>query len=287
MQKCIGLLVVALMMEQAFAQDAGWVDSIDGEMTSVTLVRHGQINLPIHPYATLRAGDQLLIRHDKTAVVLATADGKSHRVVANQSPYTVTISGSAPSIPGNVFKWVSRLFSSDDKQSDTRTLSARSVSFSKELGVPYPAQHSQRISSGQRSVYISWTGGLPPYQVRIIDESTGKPVFESREIRFGWIGTPPIDLNEGSYRLIIEDSAGARNQRIVEVLPPSLLPIMSEGDSLRVLPESTARIIEASWLASVENRQWVLEAQQRLHKLSATETTAQTVLKQIEQIKIE
>lgn len=275
-------LVCAIAATEAFSQDIGWIEGIEGEASTTKLVRQGQ-NENIKPYVPLRAGDQIVISGQKTVVLVGTPEGKTQRITAAQSPFTMLSVGNTPTVSGNVLKWASGLFVGESKKNASQSMSAMSTRGAKSspLTVPYLSKRFLLLA-GKRALYLSWSGGEPPYRVRLLRQADGREILAVGEIKESSVVTPSIDLVEGDYILEILDASQTSYEDLLRVVTPNRQPIIPERQSLAQLPENTALLLSASWLGSTENGRWVIEAMQQLYSLSASFPAAKSVLQRLE-----
>jgi len=276
------ILLAGLFTSQTQAQEIGWINSIEGESDSIRLLRQGHSD-PVKPFTTLRAGDQLQIGDSRSAVVIGTPDGKNRRIGAAQSPFTVSAPGNAPSMQGNVFKWVSGLFPLGAKKETTLALSSMSTrgANTAPLAVPYLTRRFL-VEARTRQLYLSWSGGTPPFRLRLVSQTDGKDIIALVGIGERHVLAPRRELAEGNYLLEISDAADNVFEDLLRAVPAANLPVFPEPAGLAGLDPNTARIIEAGWLGTTENGRWVIEAIQRLHEL-APNPAALTVLRRLEQ----
>lgn len=276
------ILLAGLYASQGLAQEIAWINNIEGESDSIRLLRQGHSD-PVKPFTTLRAGDQLQIGDSRSAVIIGTPDGKSRRIGAAQSPFTISSPGNAPSVQGNVFKWVSGLFPLGAKKETTLALSSLSTRGGNgaPLAVPYLVRRFM-IEARTRSLYLSWSGGTPPFRLRLVRQADGKEVMAFAGIGERHVLAPRREFADGDYLLEISDAADNVFEDLLRAVPAANLPAFPEAAGLTGLDPHTARIIEASWLGTTENGRWVIEAMQRLHEL-APNPVALSVLRRLEQ----
>ncbi|MBP1682173.1 MAG: hypothetical protein H6Q35_2512 [Proteobacteria bacterium] len=268
-------LLACFIAAPAVAVEVGWIDSIDGSVPGVKLVRQGKTEAA-KPYSPVQTDDLIQLPDEKTSVVVTYSDGKTQRIAFRQSPFRIESRGAAPSVPGNLLKWVSGLIAGDS-QSPQR-LTAMTARGGAPLSVPYLAKRFFVVAQ-QRALYFSWSDGSAPFHLRLIRLSDHKEIVSLGEIKTRAITTPVVDLAAGDYQLEVADASGSVYEDQLRAVPAA--PVFPE--SLQALPPASAKLVAASWLARAESGLWVIEAMQQLKELSTTDSTAKAVLKQLEQ----
>lgn len=273
-------LLICLISAPVFSADIGWIDSIEGAINDVKLVRQGKSE-PARPYLTVQADDYIQLPDEKTSVALALSDGKVQRITFKQSPFKIETHGAAPSVQGNLLKWVSGLFATESSKGSPQRLTAMTArgDDSAPLNVPYLTKRFF-ITANTRPLYFSWVGGTAPFQLRLIRLSDHKEVIALKDIKTRGIMTPEIELREGDYQLDVADASGSVYEDHLSVVPASQTPVFPE--SLESLPPETAKLVFASWLARTESGLWVVEAMQQLKSLAGNSSTALAALQQLE-----
>lgn len=265
----------------ANAQVIGWIETIEGGWHSVSLVRSGH-NQSVRPYMPVQLGDEIHLAGAKNVVVLMLADGRSQRITFKQTPFKLEPGGATPTIHGNILKWVSGIFG--DKDSDSSRLRLTSMTSrgvaAGGLTVPYMSKWFYVVAK-TRPYYFSWSGGTPPFQLRITRLSDGEAAFAVNDIEGRGILTSILDMKAGDYLFEVIDATQTTYQDQLRAVPINKLPIFP--DSLQSVPKETADLIFASWLARADSGVWVVEAMQQLHELSDSSSTAKAVLKKVEQ----
>ena len=261
------------------AAEIGWIDSIDGSAPGVKLVRQGKIEVA-KPYSPLQTDDVIELPDEQTRVVVSYSDGKTQRIAFKQSPFRIESRGAAPSVPGNLLKWVSGLVAGDSQSPQQLTamtaMTARGTG-NTPLSVPYLTKRFFVVAQ-QRALYFSWSDGSAPFQLRLIRLADNKEIVSLSEIKTRTIMTPVVDLAAGDYRLEVADAGGS----VYEDQLRAVAAAPTFPESLQALPAASAKLVAASWLARAESGMWVIEAMQQLKELSATDSTAGAVLQQIE-----
>jgi hypothetical protein len=133
------------------------------------------------------------------------------------------------------------------------------------LQIPLAANSAAKLSSGQRSLALAWTGGAPPYQVRLQREGQEGLVLEANHIDQTRFRSKPVELSPGAYRLTV---SGASRKGVnlsvlnVMVVPADQLPKAPTTLLSPAQPDSLRETVYPAWLAS-QGQEWALEAYQR------------------------
>jgi hypothetical protein len=259
------------------AAEIGWIDRIDGAAPGVKLVRQGKA-VAAKPYSPVQTDDVIELPDEKTSVVVTYSDGKTQRIAFAQSPFKVENRGAAPSVPGNLLKWVSGLIAGDSQSPQRLTAMTARGTGDAPLSVPYLAKRFFVVAQ-QRALYFSWSDGSAPFQLRLIRLADNKEIVSLSEIKTRAVVTPVVDLAAGDYRLEVADAGGSVYEDQLRAVPAA--PVFPE--SLAALPPASAKLVAASWLARAESGLWVIEAMQQLKELAKTDSTAGAVLQRLEQ----
>lgn len=268
--------LVATAATPLSAAEIGWIDRIDGSAPGVKLVRQGKVEAA-KPYSPVQTDDVIELPDDKTSVVVTYSDGKTQRVAFAQSPFKVENRGAAPSVPGNLLKWVSGLIAGDSQSPQRLTAMTARGAGDAPLSVPYLAKRFFVVAQ-QRPLYFSWSDGSAPFQLRLIRLADNREIVSLSEIKTRVVVTPVVDLAAGDYRLEVADAGGSVYEDQLRAVERA--PVFPE--SLAALPPASAKLVAASWLARAESGMWVIEAMQQLKELAKTDSTAGAVLQQLE-----
>ena len=269
-------LLACLVAAPALAAEIGWIDRIDGSVPGVKLVRQGKAEAA-KPYSPVQTDDVIELPDEKTSVVVTYSDGKTQRIAFKQSPFRIESRGAAPSVPGNLLKWVSGLIAGDSQSPQRLTAMTARGNGGAPLSVPYLTKRFLVVAQ-QRALYFSWSDGSAPFHLRLIRLADNKEIVSLSEIKTRGITTPVVDLAVGDYRLEVADADGSVYEDQLRAVASA--PVFPE--SLQALPAASAKLVAASWLARAESGMWVIEAMQQLKELSKTDSTAGAVLQQLE-----
>jgi hypothetical protein len=142
-------------------------------------------------------------------------------------------------------------------------LATRSHDTSPRLLVPALGNYDPMLVAGERSLYLTWTGGVAPYTVTLQRED-GSNVVERSDIRASSVRLPRVRLQPGRYVLFVggSDKNGVREDNIT-VVDPSRLPAPPKALADARLARADHELLYAYYLEGSGDGEWTLEALQR------------------------
>jgi hypothetical protein len=142
-------------------------------------------------------------------------------------------------------------------------LATRSLDKSPRLLVPALGDYDPLLVAGERSLYITWTGGVAPYTVTL-HRDDGGIVVERTNIRTTSVRLPKAHLEPGRYVLLIEggDKNGIKEDNIT-VVDPSRLPPPPKPLADARLARADHELLYAYYLEGSGHGEWTFEALQR------------------------
>lgn len=150
------------------------------------------------------------------------------------------------------------------------TLSSRQAEIS-TLSTNLSAAEPQRLSTGERSLWLSWRGGRAPFRT-IFAMSSGNSVEQTSLIRE--VTLPAARIGKGAGIILVEDAAGEKiliNIKGLDTLP-------KPPDFARAAPSPDLEaFLRAGWLSQQDGGALTLEAAQRLAPLVPTLHVADTL----------
>ncbi len=151
-----------------------------------------------------------------------------------------------------------------------------------QLGMPILEQRGNYVRAGTRDLYLAWRGGPAPFSVelsKVGQEGPGlahRDQVASREITF-----ESVPLTPGRYQVTIWSADGSALQALLSALegdqipgPPVELMKSSEEDP----PDS---LLQALWLASEGNGDYVFEAFQQIAEIAKAYPEAKVFLEKL------
>ena len=113
------------------------------------------------------------------------------------------------------------------------------------------------LRAGQRSLFVAWRGGLPPFRVTLAREGDPTPIAELSELKGCEAFLPATDLTAGQYRLEIADRRSyVFPEASLLVAVKQAAPPASDG------AEVATWLAQAQWLAEQDDGRWRFSALQ-------------------------
>ena len=152
----------------------------------------------------------------------------------------------------------------------TRTASSgvmagtRSPDESPRLTVPALGNYDPMLVAGERSLYVTWEGGVGPYTVTVMRYGGGSKVVEQNNISATSVRLPKVRLEPGRYVLEVQgsDKYGIKEDAIT-VVEASRLPPPPKALTDANLPKADHELLYAYYLEGWGKGEWTLEALQR------------------------
>ena len=247
------------------SRDVGYIERIVGDLKNIRIDRQGQsmqpaILLPVRvdDRVVLKRGSELYLQLGNRRVVITEKD----------SPYRVPMVDAPPAF---LTRLRSTLMSLGSKLTSQYVRSSVPVSTSSRghegpLSLPVVEDDVSRLSVHRTTIHIAWDGGTPPFVVQVLSAQgqtlVAKEGVQEWRLRLLW---PPGPMMEGPARIVVEDGAGQRISKLLNLVPVQSLPErISQGD----LPPALHAVIAADQLIQTNRRQWGLEAYQDLAPLA-------------------
>lgn len=162
---------------------------------------------------------------------------------------------------GKFYDSVKRLIAqSRDRIGNAATLSTRSSSIE---ALSISGSKTQIMSSGQRTIWLNWLGGEPPFKISLRSPSReiASVLAEHRNASLG-----PVQLAIGAHSLTVRDNTGLSlviPLKVVDMLPKPV-------ESLPLPPNLSVRqFFVAAWLSQHDRGRFRLEAIQQLRAIEA------------------
>lgn len=139
----------------------------------------------------------------------------------------------------------------------------RGVNDSPRLAVPALGNYAPMLVAGERSLYLTWHGGVPPYRVSM-KQYGGSIVIQQDNIGATFVRLPRMLLLPGRYVLRVEgsDKHGIEEDSITVVdaarLPPPPIALAEA-----TLAKADRELLYAYYLEGWGKGEWTLEALQR------------------------
>jgi len=246
-------------------RDIGYIERIVGDLKDIRIDRHGEslqpaILLPLRAddRVILKAGSQLYLQLGNRRVLIADKD----------SPYRVPAVDAPPAF---LTRLRSTLVSLGTRLTSQYVRSSLPISTSSRghegpLSMPVVEDEGSRIASHRTAVHLAWDGGTPPFAVAIVSAQgetfAGQTGVQTWRLR---LPLQPRAIPEGPARIIVEDGAGARMIKVIQVVPLQSLPERIEPNGL---PPNLYAVVAADQLIQTNRRYWTFEAYQDLAALA-------------------
>jgi len=243
------ILVTCLMIPQ-FVSAAFWIDDFSGAAEDYRLIRQDK-EYKIEAQMLLNTGDELKVL-SKTETLHLVQDDNSEIVLTKQNtPFKIPESEPPPSIMGNIAALVSGwLTQSPGEDVKTVTLASRGVA---PLLISAASDLENNLMAGLESLVVYWSGGMPPYHVRLRDEDNNA-IIEKTNIQQNNVTLTDTAMPSGNYRLEILDEISSTSISLTAVAPddaPSLFNKILESQAPIKIKQYYATMVLASqpkWL---------------------------------------
>ena len=247
------------------SRDVGYIERIVGDLKNIRIDRHGQsvqpaILLPVRvdDRVFLKRGSELYLQLGNRRVIITEKD----------SPYRIPMVDAPPAF---LTRLRSTLMSLGSKLTSQYVRSSVPVSTSGRgpegpLSLPVVEDDISRLGSHRTAIHLAWEGGTPPFAVHVVSaQGETLAVQESVQewrLRLLW---PSGAMMEGPARIVVEDGAGQRISKLINLVPVHSLP---ERVAQSDLPPTLHAVIAADQLIQTNRRQWGFEAYQDLAPLA-------------------
>jgi hypothetical protein len=135
--------------------------------------------------------------------------------------------------------------------------------------VPALGNYHPMLVAGERSLYVTWEGGVAPYTVTLAPYGGGTAVVEQSNIKAKAVRLPKVRLEPGRYVLEVlgSDKYGIKDDAVT-VVEVSKLPDPPKALIDARLPKADHELLYAYYLEGWGNGEWTLEALQRAAAVS-------------------
>jgi hypothetical protein len=257
-------LVPPLTSSDARADDAvvGWVESPD--FSAFKVIRNGQDLPPVN--ADLQACDTVQLLKDQ-AVVRITLSGYQ-RIQLDASVNDKKVQVPCAEKPGwfgkslALVRAIAGMATAPSAQTEALA-GTRGQADAPPLMVMALGNYNPLLVAGERSLFITWSGGQGPYSVTL-RHYNGAQVVGRNDIDAHAVRLPKVQLPPGRYVLLVQGSNkyGIKEDNVT-IVAPSRLP--AEPKTLRdaSLSKSDHQLLYAYYLEGWGKGEWTLEALQR------------------------
>lgn len=217
------ILVTCLMVPQCVGA-AFWIDDFSGATEDFRLIRQGK-EYKIETQMLLKTGDELNVL-SKTGMLHLVRDDNSKLVLTRQNtPFKIPVSEPPPGIMDNIAALVSRWRTqSSEENVKTVTLAFRGDTPLLTSGASVLGNY---LMAGLDSLVVYWSGGEPPYHVRLLDEDENT-IIEKTNIQQNNVTLTNIAMPSGNYGIEILDEISSTSISLIAVEPHEAPPLFNK-----------------------------------------------------------
>lgn len=255
--RAVGLC--SLLLWLAGANAAHWVIDFKGDPSDITLRRAGA-DVPLKRLMVLKPGDEITVAGTDAAITI-DGDTDDRRVVtAAESPFVVPESSPPPGLLGNIRGWAESWWNTKGNQSTTTTIAVSKGDLDPEL--QYFGGEDVRVLAGTRHLYVSWQGGLAPFDVELASDA-GETIAVAEGVEDFEAVLPDVELSPGAYNLRIFAGGSPDIGKFV-VVDEEQLPARAQEILALPVPDEVRFGHLALYLSTDDA--WRFEARQLAHR---------------------
>ena len=245
----------------------GWVESPD---FSAFRIKRGEAVLP-QGQSDLQACDVVQLQNDVATVRItlfgyqrvqlnAKVPGREIKVPCEEKPSWY---GKPLAVVRAIAGLATAPSNATSRTDFARLAGSRSPDESPRLSVPALGNYNPLLVAGERSLYLTWEGGVAPYTVTL-QRYGGGNVVEQTNIGATSVRFPRVRLEPGRYVLLVQgsDKYGIKEDTIT-VVEASRLPPPPKALTDANLPKADHELLYAYYLEGWGQGEWTLEALQR------------------------
>lgn len=262
------LLLLLFAAGSAQAQSA-YIEDIKGTKSrgqAAVVIRDG-FQRPLDLDSPLLDNDVVVLKDLNATVKIHLKSGASVALYNNSHVNNqLMISGDKTlTVTDRLFAWLRRVIKNNESQTvtaATRGTRCANVDTNRPEKFDVPASHATvRLVAGTRDLFVPWRGGLPPFQLALVNLDTGKAVAQASHVSGCEAVFSGVALVPGSYELLLTDAKNAA-LRIGSITVVKASEALAEPAELQDsdLPQEARAHFHAVWLASEANGVWTLEA---------------------------
>ena len=198
------------------------IQSVEGKNESVTIYRKGKLVKPI-PMTRLQENDFIEVKDPIAHLILVGDDGQPITIDADHSPYSVPVSTPHSWMGNALHQALSWYETVTEKTQAVNTITRGDGKTQFELlGMELG---ENLLQQGINELHLTWLGGTPPYEIKLIDEEGNSVIKMMEEGKSFTLLDYAFKL--GEYQLQITTGNGKSltiEERSLIVLPASELP---------------------------------------------------------------
>ncbi len=252
-------IVILLATAVSTVHGSYWVSEFTESPDSYRIARSSG-TIPLEQLMLLETGDIIHVSDRFAMLVVINEQNERIAVTQDNSPFVVPESEAPPTLLINIRNWMASWWSTRGNQSTSTTAAVSKGAL--EPKTPFAAYGENWLLSGSREIYVSWSGGFPPFEVQLVDSSENV-VAQVTGVQNYAVALPRYELDEGSrFDLHISDGSGSSTAAIT-VAGKDRLPASVQSVIDLDVPDKI-RFGNVALLLSV-NEGWRFEALQLAH----------------------
>lgn len=264
----------------AHADAVGWVTLISPTVdasSAITVKRKGAA-VAYDEKTGLLACDEVLLKNDQVKVQIRLSNNE--RIVLDSMHPRYGIPCDRRSVADKFFAFLMAVTKkSEARNSNIPIVTITRAENSQTLPIIYSLVADRAVVlGGEKALYLTWGGGVPPYSIEITQYSDNRLVISRHNINENAVTLPKTKLQLGRYTLELKD---ARDNGIKEdqFYVADKLPPMPAELANAVIPDTDKTLFYADYLVGLEDGRWTLEAIQQAASIAEKTPAARTWLK--------
>lgn len=264
-------LVLMLFLTMPVWATVGYIDTVNGPPNAFYLTDSNGKSKLLAPGTPLEKGDRITIRKpNKKNSITLILNGKTKTIkFTNYKHYIVSGYNTKPDSWTKSFldrsaDWLRSLWIYDNNDK-TATLTRNEEDYQRPLLRMGLLKKNAKLLAGTRKLYLGWYGGKPPFKVQLLN-SNGKKITSYNTIKQNMHFLTRRFRAGQRYQVLIRDAKGNQVLGKFRVVDKSILsyPQAKKIKYSRLLKRRFKKTLLATWLASLNNGEWMLEAYQQV-----------------------
>lgn len=214
------IIVISLLAAAPHVQAGYWISEITAPYEGYRIMRGNKTIRP-EQLMLMQTGDVVFL-DDKTARIVLLNESDERFVFTHaDSPFVVPESKAPPGLLANVRNLLAHWWSTRGSQSTMTT-----AAVSRGALEPTASAVSGDVNlllPGSRAIVVRWSGGIPPFDVQLVD-SSGVPVVQVASVDDFEASLPRLDLDKGQRFEIRVSDGGSSSVIPISIVEPDKLP---------------------------------------------------------------